>query len=147
MFGRCSNEKVSNKAITAAVSFTEALSKSYARIIVKHPHCCSWASSGKSQRHNQCNWNIRVVLMFVFQRALSSRRRSFTDLLQLHFTLLSFGQFLFTFLLISSCFSPLRDSCMLIHWIAQLTHFFASCPHHAVVENAATECFSEIEYY
>ena len=63
--------------------------------------------------------------MFIFS-ALSSRRCSFTHLLQSHFTLLSFGLLLFAFLLLLSiCFTPLRDSCMLIHWITQLTHFFA----------------------
>ena len=62
--------------------------------------------------------------MFVIW-ALSSRWWSFIHLLQLHFTLLLFGLLLFTFSLILSCFSPCRDSCMLIHWITQLTHFFA----------------------
>ena len=81
-----------------------------------------WATSGKPQHNNECNQIVRNALMFVFP-AISSRWCSVTDLLQLHFTQLSFGLLLFTFFMwISSCFSLLRDSCMLIHWITQLTH-------------------------
>ena len=92
--------------------------------MVVHPHCCSWASSGKSQHHNECNQIDRAASMFV-SSALSSSRCSFTHLLPSHFTLWLFGLLLFTFLLISICFTPLRDLCMLIHWITQLTHYFA----------------------
>jgi hypothetical protein len=113
------------RSTKTAVSFTEALSQSYARIMVVHTHsCCSWASSGKSQHHNQCNQIVRAASMFVFS-ALSSRLCSFTHLLQSHFTILLFGLLLLAFLLLLSiCFTLLRDSCMLIHWITQLTYFF-----------------------
>jgi len=63
--------------------------------------------------------------MFVFP-ALFSRWCSSIHILRLHFTpLLLFELLLFTFLLLSSFLSLLMDSCMLIHSIAQLTHFLA----------------------